>query len=234
MKTLGVIPARGGSKGVPGKNIKMLASEPLISYTIKNALKSKIDDVVVSTDSQEIATISKSLGAQVPFIRPSSLATDTSKSIDVVRHCLTLLEEQNNITYDLVMLLQPTTPFRSIEDIDNTILKIVDENCDSVISVVDVGAFHPARMKFIQNDRLLDPPFCEDYENQPRQELTPMYIRNGAIYLTKRATILANSFKGEYSKAYIMPQDRSVNIDTFWDFQLAEILINQANENSTS
>jgi len=234
MKTLGVIPARGGSKGVPGKNIKMLAGEPLISYTIENALKSKIDDVVVSTDSQEIATISKSLGAQVPFIRPSSLATDTSKSIDVVRHCLILMEEQNETTYDLVMLLQPTTPLRSIEDIDNTILKIFDENCDSVISVVDVGAFHPARMKFIQNDRLLDPPFCEDYENQPRQELTPMYIRNGAIYLTKRATILANSFKGEYSKAYIMPQDRSINIDTFWDFQLAEILINQANENSTS
>ena len=102
-------------------------------------------------------------------------------------------------------------------------------NCDSVISVTDVEGHHPARMKYVEDGKIFDPPFCEDYENQPRQELTPMYIRNGGIYLTKRNIILNNSFKGNNSRALIMDFKNSVNIDSIYDFKLAELIMKENN-----
>ena len=226
MKTLGVIPARGGSKGVPGKNYKLLGGKPLISYTIEVALKSSLDRIIISTDDMEIVSIAENYGLKVPFIRPSELASDTAKSIDVAIHALNMAEQEENLLYDAVMLLQPTAPFRSRDDIDLALAMLKkDEIAESVISVVSVGGHHPARMKYIEDGVLVDPPFCETYENQNRQELRPMFIRNGAIYLTKRATLLASSFKGRKSLALIMPEERSVNIDTPGDFEYAEWMI---------
>lgn len=222
MKVLGVIPARGGSKGVKNKNIKPLAGKPLIAYTIEAAQHSQLTTAIVSTDSEDIAEVSRQYGAWVPFLRPTNLATDSAKAIPVIQHALRFVEEQEGVTYDAVMMLQPTTPFRTGEDIDKALKLLERTGADSVISVVDAGAHHPARMKYLEGNRLIDPPYCEAYENQPRQELRPMYLRNGAVYLTRRNVLLRNSFKGSDCCALIMPEERSVNIDTPLDFDYAE------------
>jgi CMP-N,N'-diacetyllegionaminic acid synthase len=224
LKILGIIPARGGSKGIPSKNIKELDGMPLIAYTIKAALNSNLTHVIVSTDSQTIADIAISYGANVPFLRPDNLATDTASSMPVAIHGLLEMEKLYECQYDAVMLLQPTTPFRTTEDINNAISILIDKETDSVISVVDVGGTHPARMKYLKEGLLFDPTFCEEKENQNRQELEPMFIRNGAIYLSKRNVLLKGTYKGDSCAALIMPNNRSVNIDTIFDFEYAEWL----------
>ena len=223
MKILGVIPARGGSKGIPGKNIKMIAGKPLVVYTIEAALKSILNRIILSTDDPEIAELSGKYGLPVPFKRPAELASDTAKSIEVAKHALMIAEQEDGTIYDAIMLLQPTTPFRSFSDINEAIRLLNDDHsADSVISVVAVGGNHPARMKYIKDGILIDPPFCESYENQNRQELRPMFIRNGAIYLTRRNILLNDSYKGNKSLALVMPVERSVNIATQFDFEYAE------------
>ncbi|MCK9480991.1 MAG: acylneuraminate cytidylyltransferase family protein [Bacteroidia bacterium] len=224
MKILGVIPARGGSKGVPLKNIKLLDGKPLIEYTIMAALQSNLDRVIVSTDSKEIAEVAKNAGAEVPFLRPDSLASDSASSMPVAIHALNEIEKITGDVFDALMLLQPTTPFRTKTDINDAIELLKKNNTDSVISVVDVEGTHPARMKYLKNGLLIDPPFCEQKENQNRQELEPMYIRNGAIYLTKKDVLLSGTYKGNSCSALIMPRNRSVNIDTAFDFEYAELL----------
>ncbi|MET2984686.1 acylneuraminate cytidylyltransferase family protein [Aureibaculum conchae] len=227
MKILGIIPARGGSKGVKKKNIKHLGNKPLLVYTIEVAEASALTDVIVSTDDEEIAKVAKEYGGKVPFLRPEELATDNAKAIPVIQHALVEAEKLYGKEYDAVMMLQPTTPFKIVEDINNAIAIMQNSNCDSVISVVDVEGHHPARMKFIEDDRLIDPPYCEAYENQPRQELEPMYIRNGAVYLTRKEILMNDSFKGEDSRALIMPNIRSVNIDTELEFKYAEWILKE-------
>ncbi len=226
MRVLAVVPARGGSKGVPDKNIRPLAGKPLLAYTAEQALRSrKLSRVLLSTDDPRIAKVGKAYGLEVPFSRPAELATDTAGSLPVVLHALQWVEEEEDRVYDAVMMLQPTTPFRRVTDIDKAIDLLEKTGADSVISVTEVGAFHPARMKYLEGDRLIDPPFCEAYENQPRQELPPMYIRSGDIYLTRRATLLNKSFKGSDCRALFIDASRAVNIDTLRDFVYAEFLI---------
>jgi CMP-N,N'-diacetyllegionaminic acid synthase len=228
MRVLGVVPARGGSKGVPRKNIRMLDGRPLVVHTIDAALASSLlTTLIVSTDDPEIADISVRAGAQVPFVRPTELATDLAGAIPVLQHALRSVEASGAAPFDAVMMLQPTTPFRTADDIDAAIETLRRSGADSVISVADVGGYHPARMKYLEGDRLVDMPVCEAYENQPRQELRPVYIRNGAIYLTRREVLLRGSLKGEDSRALIMPDERSVNIDTMGDFRYAEWLCQQ-------
>ena len=228
MSVLGIIPARGGSKGIHKKNIKLLGNKPLIAYTIEAGKKSKIDELIVSTDDGEIAELSKKLGVKVPFLRPKGLSNDFSNSIDVAIHGLKEMEKITNSFFDYVIYLQPTTPFRNSRDINNC-LDIINENknINSVISVVNVGSYHPARMKYIEKNLLIDPDFCETKENQNRQELIPMFIRNGAIYLTKRETLFSRSFKGISSYAYEMPHERSINIDTHHDLDYASWQLNK-------
>ena len=228
MNVLGIIPARGGSKGVPQKNIKLLNSKPLIFYTIQAAKASNLSDLIISTDCPKIAEIAKSFSVKVPFLRPKEISTDHAKSIDVAIHALKKMEELELKKYDAVMLLQPTTPYRSANHI-NKALDIIKNQPDlsSVISVVDVEGYHPARMKYIQNNLLIDPPFCEAYENQNRQELEKMFIRNGAIYLTRKDVLLNKSFKGKKSYALLMTAESSINIDSKLDFKFAEFLLKE-------
>lgn len=219
MRVLGLVPARGGSKSIPRKNLVELGGVPLIQWTIQAALGSNLKRVVVSTDDDEIAEISQNLGAEVPFKRPAELSSDQTLSIDVVLHALDVLEED----FDAVMMLQPTSPFRTSIDIESAI-KIIND-ASSVISVVPVEGTHPARMKFVEDGVLIDPSFAETIENMPRQDLRPMYIRNGAIYLTRIADLRHRTFKGALSRALIMPKERSINIDTSFDLALARVAL---------
>ncbi|UOG29269.1 cytidylyltransferase domain-containing protein [Leptospira noguchii] len=229
MRILGIIVARSGSKGIPKKNLKCIADKPLIQYTIECAHKSKkLSEFIVSTDGEDIRKISLDLGVKVPFLRPKEISDDVASPILAIQHAKSYYENLN-IHFDGFLMLQPTTPFRSEEDIDGSIELLEVSNADSVISVVNVGAFHPARMKYMEAGKLIDPPFCEEYENQRRQELKPMFIRNGAIYLSTKKTIENSSFRGKDCRAWLMPNDRSVNIDTEEDFLYAEWMFARMN-----
>jgi len=229
MNILGIIPARGGSKSVPRKNIALLHGKPMIVYTIETAQKSyRLTDFVVSSEDNEIIEIAKQWGAPVPFVRPAELATDEAPSLLVVQHAVREMESIKGVKYDYVVLLQPTTPLRQAQDIDAAIEKLVATGADSVVSVCEVGAYHPARMRQIVNDRLVELPIREPREMLRRQDLPPVYIRNGAVYAVKRDVVmLQNSMIGEISRPYIMPEERSVNVDSKLDFLLAEILLSK-------
>lgn len=219
MKVLGLIPARSGSKSILQKNLVDLGGVPLIGWTIRAALESKLDLVMVSTDDTEISDVSKRFGAEVPFLRPKNLALDLSLTIDTVLHAIRNISGE----FDAVMLLQPTSPFRLASDINDALNLLVD--CSSVISVVPVEGNHPARMKYIESGFLKDPTFAESTENIPRQNLSPLFIRNGAIYLSTLNTLKSRSFKGPRSRPLIMPRERSLNIDSPFDLKLARAML---------
>ena len=228
---LGVIPERGGSKGIKNKNLYDLSGKPLISYTIEAAKKSKlITDFIVSTDSLEIKKVSESFGAEVPFIRPANLSDDKALAVPTIQHAVLFAESLKNITYDYIVMLQPTAPLRTHEDIDNSLSKLIEEGGDGIISVVDVENYHPIKMKTIKDGMLLD--FVNsDLENPPRQSLPPVYIVNGAIYATKRDVFInKNTFKGNHCIPFIMPENRSSNIDVIQDFIVAEYFLKQTND----
>lgn len=225
-KTLCVIPARGGSKGVPHKNIRKLGGKPLIVWSVDVALQAPIiTDVVVSTDDKEIARIAKEAGAIVPFMRPADLATDNSPTIPVLQHALLEMEKLRNTSYDAVLLLEPTSPLRTSKDVESAIRLFYTSDCDSVISVYKLTHTHPIQIKKIVDDKLV--PFSfDETEGIRRQDLKPdAYVRNGALYVTGKETLLAGSIRGNSCCPYIMPQERSVNIDDELDFIIAESLI---------
>jgi len=227
-RVLALIPARGGSKGVPRKNIRMVGGRPLIEYTIETVLAARhlFHRVVVTTDDPKIAEISRRAGAEVPFIRPAELATDTARSIEVVQHATRFVEEQDGVRMDWIMLLQPTEPFRTAEDLTETLRIARAEKCDSVISVVQVFAVHPMLMKRIENGRL--EPWCVDEpEGTRRQDYKPeAYMRNGAVYLTRRDVVMEKgSLRGEDSRPYVMPAERSVSLDSELDLAMIEALM---------
>lgn len=220
---LGLVPARGGSQSIPGKNVKILAAHPLIAYTIKAAQESRyVTRCIVSSDEREIIKISKEYTADVPFVRPSELAGNESTAIEVSQHAIAWLEEHENQTYDYLMILQPTSPLRTAHDIDECIKKIVDHDADSVMSMVELIDFSLKKLKKIEEGTIL--PFVkeEGRESSPRQHLEKIYKRNCAIYLTKTDLIKKGDFFGKKSLAYVMPPERSVDINTLYDFELAE------------
>lgn len=226
-KVLGVIPARGGSKGIPKKNIVDLAGKPLINYTIEAAQKaSLLTHLVVSTDDTSIADVARAAGAPVPFMRPAELSTDTAMSLPVVLHALEAMERECACVFDAVMLLQPTAPFRTAEDIDECLRILFDSGADSVVSVVDVDGYHPLRMKRIVAGRLIN-YIDQGYEDmRPRQQLPKAYIRNGSVYAVQRDVLLdQNTLVGKDARPYVMPSERSVNIDNMLDLALARLYL---------
>ena len=224
LNILGIIPARGGSKGIKLKNIKLLGKEPLIAYTIKSALGSKyLTEIIVSTDSIEIQKISQNFGVKAPFIRPEELSTDLVPTLPVLQHAINFCESNYDIRYDIIVLLQPTCPFRTSEDIDKCIEILIEKDYDSVVSVVDVEGHHPLRMKRLYEDRLINYIDQGSEDMRPRQILPKVFIRNGAIYATKIKIIKnQNLLVSEDCGGYIMPQNRSINIDNHVDFAIAE------------
>jgi len=223
---LTIIPARGGSKGIPRKNIRLLSGKPLIAYTIEAALKSQsVDRLVVSTDDKEIANISIEYGADVPFLRPPEFATDTAKAISVVQHMLTEMEKLDNCKYPIVVYLEPPSPFRSPEDIDACVEQFLNHEPDSVVSVNEANQFHPILMKKIQNNTLKS-LWKNEPEGVPRQLYKPTaFMRNGAVYVIKKENILKNIFYGEPIIPHIMPHERSICIDSILDWYAAEAML---------
>lgn len=229
-RVLAVIPARGGSKGVPRKNIRLVCGRPLIAYTIAHARAAAhlFHRIIVSTDDEEIACVARRYGADVPFMRPADLAQDQSPVIPMLQHAVRFVERQDRALMDWICLLQPTEPFRTVSDLEECLALAVAGGCDSVISVVRVFATHPLLMKRIEDDRLL--PFCgEEREGTRRQDLAPpAYMRNGSVYLTRRDVLMEQgSIWGRTIRPYVMPLERSVSIDTELDLKLAEVLMSE-------
>ncbi|MDN2708440.1 acylneuraminate cytidylyltransferase family protein [Janthinobacterium sp. SUN118] len=222
MKTLALIPARGGSKGIPRKNINMIAGKPLIAWTIEAALASTLlDGVVVSTDNAEIAEVALRYGAQVPFLRPAELARDETPGVEPVLHALQQLPD-----YDAVLLLQPTSPLRSSADIDACLALAREREAVSVVSVSEPDA-HPDWMYRMTATQQLE-KLLTSQSHTRRQDLPTVLTLNGALYfanadwLRRSRTLLADE-----TLAYVMPADRSVDIDTPLDWKFAELLLNE-------
>ena len=220
---IALIPARKGSKGLPGKNKKILSGKPLIAYTIEAALKAKnVSDVYVTTDDPEIIDISKDYGAKVLEIRPTHLASDTAQAIDTYLYMIKLWEERG-IDHDSFVILQPTSPLRSSNSINEAIDLFENKKADSVISYVKES--HPVIWhKYINEDFTFELIFPESIEN--RQQHKVSYYPNGAIYVFKKVLILRRKYFSDKSFAYIMPKLESVDIDEISDFRYAEFLLN--------
>lgn len=230
-RILALIPARGGSKGVPRKNIREVAGQPLIAYSIQAALEAGelFDSIVVSTDDPEIADVARAFGAEVPFLRPPNLACDKAPTVPVIQHAVSFIEAKSSQQLDWVCLLQPTCPLRTGDDIREAVrLAQSRPECDSVISVHRVLANHPALMKRIEKDRLV--PFSiPEVEGTRRQDYAPhAYMRNGAIYLTRRDVVMNQaSVWGQHIAPFVMPDERSTNVDSELDLRMAELLLNE-------
>lgn len=226
MRLLGVIPARGGSKGVPGKNIRLAGGKPLIAWTIEAAQSSKfLDRVVLSSDDQAIIAEAHKFNCDVPFIRAANLADDESRTIDVV---IDVIERCPG--YEWVVLLQPTSPLRTAQDIDNAIERCIELNAPSCASVC-LAQESPYWMFTVDQDNHLNPLISNSGMTR-RQDLPPAYSLNGAIYVAKSEWLLRERmFVSSDTIAYEMPQERSLDIDTEYDFlQLNQSLLRHGDE----
>lgn len=224
---LAVIPARGGSKTVPRKNIVSIDGKPLLAYTVEEAQKvPAISDLIVSTDDENIASVAASLGVTVPFLRPAELATDYAQAAPVLLHALSEMETLRGKRYDAIMMLQPTSPLRSATHIQTAVDMLASSDCDSVVSVVSVGGIHPFRMKRLIGGRLVN--FIDQgFEDmRPRQILPPVYIRNGAVYLSRRHVLIEQQqVVGATCLGFEMSAEESINIDDPLDLKMAELLL---------
>ncbi len=228
MNIISIIPARGGSKGIPRKNIKLLNGKPLISYSIDASNScSLIDGTYVSTEDAEISEISKGNNAEV-IERPDELAGDDSSSIDVILHVLDYLENKGELP-DLFVLLQPTSPLRTSEDIEASINLFLESDCDSLVSVCELD--HRALLNFSLEDGFLVQNNNEALFNSRRQDIPTHYSLNGAIYITTPEFIRKNkSFYSDKTIPHVMSKEKSIDIDTSFDFKLAEFLLNECDD----
>lgn len=231
MKILGLIPARGGSKGIPGKNIKSLGGKPLLQYTFEAAKESKLlAGVILSSDNPEIITVAEKLGLEVPFIRPLDLAADDTSSLEVLNHALNYFAQKGE-KFDAVCLLQPTTPFRRKGLIDDAIQKFSSGNFDSLVSVREVPAEFNPHWVFEEKEGQLKIATGETEIIIRRQELPKAYHRDGAIYITKTQVLLEqNSLYGKNIGFIDTTGDPYVNIDTLQDWEKAERILSMNNK----
>ena len=224
-KILAIIPARAGSKGIKNKNVRLVDGKPLINYTIETAIKSNlVTDIVVSSDSIEVLEIARKYQQVIIHKRNTQLASDKSPIIDTIIDVINFLESE----FKYVILLQPTSPLRTGNEIDNAInLMKKNFNANSLISVVQMNDIHPARMYWLNNNLTLN-PIMREFSEVRRQEIPPAYYRNGAIYISKVKSLLTNnSIMSTPSIAYEMPSKYLLNIDEERDLIIAESLIKE-------
>ncbi len=217
-KVLALIPARGGSKGIKGKNIIELEGKPLISYSILAARESKyVDRTVVTTDSKEIADVSKMYGAEIPFMRPEELAGDRSTTLEAVLHALKLLEQK----YDILVLLQPTSPLRTCQDIDAALETFIRNGCRALASVSEVHD-SPLLMRKVKDNGEMEKLLENCYNSTiRRQDMPEIYRINGSIYINSIKNINEKTSFNDNLIAFIMKKEHSVDIDDYSDLVVA-------------
>lgn len=232
-EVVAIIPARGGSKRVPRKNIKLLHGKPLISYAIEAALVSKyINRVVVSTDDEEIAKTAKVYKAEVPFIRPAKLAQDTSTTLSVLQHAIKFLEEKEGYKPDLVVLLQPTSPFVMTKDIDKAIEKLDETKTNSCVSICEVSERPEWMYVFEENSQSRIKTFLDKTNDKnTRRVLSKMFRLNGGIYVVRKDILMKNNkiIDNDNCSAIVVSIESSVDIDRPIDFLIAEAIMKHIN-----
>ena len=226
MQVLAVIPARGGSKGLPGKNLRPLGGVPLIAWSIRSSLEAQgVSDTVVTTDDPAIAEAARAYGAEAPFLRPPELATDTAPTEPAVCHALAEMEARKGLRYDAVLLLQPTSPLRHPGTIDRALSQFQAEGADSLVGAVESHAFFWRKLQTVQA--------CYDYANRPRrQDIAPterLYRETGSIYITGRDLFVTGGNRlGGSIALFEMAEDEGWEIDSATDFAVAEALVLRA------
>jgi len=227
MKIICIIPARGGSKGVPRKNVKPLLGIPLIGHSIKAAFQSRcFDRTLVYTDDQKIVEVAKTFGAEVPFMEPAELAQDNSPVVEAIRYALKQLKENENYTSDYITLIQSTSPLLSSSDIQGAVSLLKKHpEADSLVTVVEVVNYAPEKIKKFDGDYLVGYSGEKEGDIKQRHQLPQSYRRNSALYVSKREIWESGKTLGDKVLGYIMPVNRSVDIDTEYDFHLAEFIL---------
>jgi CMP-N,N'-diacetyllegionaminic acid synthase len=222
-----VIPARGGSKGIPRKNLAPLAGRPLIAYTIEAARMSRsLSRTIVSTDDEEVAAIAKGVGADVPFLRPPHLALDHTPMIDVLVDALATLDRQEEYRPDVVVLLQPTSPFRREDHIDAAVDLLISSGADSVVTVTQVPhQFTPESLMQLRGDRL--DPFVQGSTSTRRQDKPVLFARNGPAVVATRSRVVLDerALYGADTRGVVMSREDSFDIDEAFDLKIAELLM---------
>lgn len=228
-KVLGILPARGGSKGIPGKNLRNLLGKPLIGWSAEALVGvDRIEKKICCTDDQVIADVARNFGLEIPWLRPKSLAQDDTLVVDVISHALDRLLSDENSSYSHVVLIQATSPTVTSEDIEAALELAVDTNADTVITGFDAGEKHPARMFHIETGNSVSWFSQEPQRMIRRQDLKPVFIRTGLVYVMKTETIKKyDSIYGPNTKSIIVPEQKAVNIDIEDDFALAENYLKQ-------
>jgi CMP-N-acetylneuraminic acid synthetase len=223
---LALIPARGGSKGIPRKNIRLVGNKPLIAWTIEAARESElVSRTIVSTEDREIADIAQQYGAEVPCYRPDNLAEDTSDTLDAVLYTLDFLEQKEGYTPDYVVLLQPTSPLRRSEDIDAAILFTIERHADSVVSICGAKP-HPLLSKTLTKNGTLMDYIHGGSDYSRRQDFPAVYSLNGALYINSISSLKnARKFVIPNTYGYIMPEERSLDIDSPFDLFIADLIL---------
>ena len=223
----GVIPARGGSKGLPRKNLRALGGLSLVGHAIASAREARtLTRFIVSTDDPEIVREAERHGAEAPFVRPAGLATDEAGMVPVLQHAVRWLESAAGRHPDLVVLLQPTVPFRIGADIDRTIEKLLETGADSAQTVTEAG-YHPFFMSTLDGDRVI-PLFLDGHKFVRRQDAPHVYQPSGSVYVTRYRVLMEQGrLLGANNRGVVMGFEASVNIDTEWDFLLAELILGE-------
>jgi len=234
MHVLGIIPARGGSKSIPRKNIKLLCGKPLIAWSVESAKKSRLmTRVIVSTDDPEIADVAKKYGAGVPFLRPSELAQDMSVDVEFLLHALNFLREKESYDPEIVVRLPPTSPLRTAAHIDEGIEKLIATPDADAVRPICEAPKHPYKLWKISKDKRFLEPFLpasftgfDEPHNMPRQMFPKAYIHTGAMDVIRARTLYEQkSTSGRNLAYFFMPPEDSVNIDHPIDFEIAEFLM---------
>ena len=226
LRTLGIIGARAGSKRVKKKNTRPLGNKPLVEWTIEAGLAAKtLSRLVVSSDDKEILRIADAFDKDLSLPRPQELARDTSAAIEYVHHALEFVERQSGVHYEAIAIIQPTSPFTLASDIDGTIQLLQTTNADSAVSVMKLDhAIHPLKLKQLEGDKLI--PYLEEENGRmAAHELPELYVRNCSVYVSRRHVIENNEVIGSDCRAYVMPQERSIDINSELDFAFAEFML---------
>ncbi len=228
LSVLALVTARGGSKGIPGKNVASVGGRPLIEWTIEAARNAtRVTRTVLSTDDETIAEISRNAGCEVPFMRPPELAADNSPHMDVLEHALHWFNQNEKWTPDYLLLLQPTSPLRQASDLDAAIELAERHDADAVVGMCECSK-HPYWTKKLDVDGRLSPFFPDIEMGTHRQHLPKAFAVNGALYLVKPGVLLSNrTFYTEKTFGYVMPRERSLDIDEPFDLKLCDLLLKE-------